>query len=85
MYSTTFHIRLTGPESMREARSAMLDNMNDVTYKRLDQDWLASKTHFLDGILEFNRYMTLMEVKSLLRKMGVHPGLNVDISISDDK
>ena len=83
MYSTTFHIRLTGPENMREARSAMLDNMKDVIYKRLDQDWLGSKTHFLDGILKFDRYMTLVEVKRLLRNMGVHPGLNVDISILD--
>ena len=32
MYSKTFHIRLTGPENMREARSAMLDNMKDVIY-----------------------------------------------------
>ena len=85
MYSTTFHIRLTGPENMREARSAMLDNMKDVIYKRLDQDWLGSKVSFLDGILKFDRYMTLVEVKRLLRNMGVHPGLNVVISILDGK
>ena len=85
MYSTTFHIRLTGPENMRETRSVMLDNMKDVIYMRLDQDWLGSKVHFLDGILKFDRYMTLVEVKRLLRNMGVDPDLNVDISILDGK
>ena len=85
MYSKTFHIRLTGPENLREARSTILDNMKDVIYKRLDQDWLVSKVDFLDGILKFDRYMTLVEVKRLLRNMGVHPGLNVDISILDGK
>ena len=85
MYSKTFHIRLTGPENLREARSTILDNMKDVIYKRLDQDWLVSKVHFLDGILKFDRYMTLVEVKRLLRNMGVHPGLNVDISILNGK
>ena len=81
MYSTTFHIRLTGPENMREAGSVMLDNMKDVTYKRLDQDWLGSKVLFLDGVLKFGRYMTTVEVKRLLRNMSVHPDINVDISI----
>ena len=81
MYSNTFHIRLTGPENTRETRSAILDNMKDVTYKRLDQDWLGSKVHFLDGILKFDKYMTLGKVKRLLKNMGVDPDLSADIDI----
>ena len=83
LYSKTFHIRLTGPENIREARSTMLSSMKDVLYKRLDQDWLASKVDFLDGILKFDEYIMLAEVKALLRNLGMHPGVDVDISMLD--
>ena len=83
MYSKTFHIRLTGPENIREARSTMLSSMKDVIYKRLDQDWLASKVNFLDGILKFDEYVFLAEVKALLRNLGMHPDVDVDISMLD--
>ena len=57
--------------------------MKDVLYKRLDQDWLASKVDFLDGILKFDEYVFLAEVKALLRNLGMHPGVDVDISMLD--
>ena len=85
MYSNTFHIRLTGPENIREARSTMLSSVKDVLYKRLDQDWLVSKVNFLDGILKFDKYVMLAEVKALLRNMGMHPGVDVDISMLDGR
>ena len=81
MYSKTFHIRLTGPENIREARSTMLNSVKDVLYIRFDQDWLVSKVDFLDGILKFDKYVMLAEVKALLRNMGMHPGVDVDISM----
>ena len=83
MYSKTFHIRLTGPENIREARSRMLSSVKDVLYKRLDQDWLASKVNFLDGILKFDKYVMVAEVKALLRNLGMHPDVDVDISMLD--
>ena len=85
MYSKTFHIRLTGPENIREARSTMLSSVKDVLYKRLDQDCLVSKVNFLDGILKFDKYVMLAEVKALLRNMGMHPGVDVDISMLDGR
>ena len=57
--------------------------MKDVLYKRLDQDWLASKVNFLDGILKFDEYVFLAEVKALLRNLGMHPDVDVDISMLD--
>ena len=80
-YTITSHIRLTGPENIREARSTMLNSVKDVLYIRFDQDWLVSKVDFLDGILKFDKYVMLAEVKALLRNMGMHPGVDVDISV----
>ena len=80
-YTITSHIRLTGPENIREAGSTMLNSVKDVLYIRFDQDWLVSKVDFLDGILKFDKYVMLAEVKALLRNMGMHPAVDVDISV----
>ena len=61
----------------------MLNSVKDVLYKRFDQDWLVSKVDFLDGILKFAKYVMLAEVKTLLRNMGMHPDVDVDISMLD--
>ena len=82
MFSNTFHVRLTGPESIREDRSIMLNCVKEVLYLRFEQDDLVSKVDFLDGLLKFDTYVTLDEVKTLLRNMGMRPGVDVDITIN---
>ena len=82
MFSKTFHVRLTGPENIREDRSIMLNCVKDVIYIRFEQDDLVSKVDFLDGLLKFDKCVMLDEVKTLLRNMGMRPGVDVDITIN---
>ena len=56
--------------------------MKEALYIRFEQDDLVSKVDFLDGLLKFDKYVMLDEVKTLLRNMGMRPGVDVDITIN---
>ena len=71
-----------GPENIREDRSIMLNCMKEALYIRFEQDDFVSKVDFLDGLLKFDKYVMLDEVKTLLRNMGMHSGVDVDITIN---
>ena len=71
-----------GPENIREDRSIMLNCMKEALYIRFEQDDLVSKVDFLDGLLKFDKYVMIDEVKTLLRNMGMRPGVDVDITIN---
>ena len=60
----------------------MLNCVKDVIYIRFEQDDLVSKVDFLDGLLKFDKCVMLDEVKTLLRNMGMRPGVDVDITIN---